>query len=33
MRDAHTAKPHTFRTGDCWFAHNLMANLAQVQDV
>ena len=31
MRDAQTAKPQTFRTGDGWFAYNLVANLAQVQ--
>ena len=31
MRDAQTAKPQTFRTGDGWFAYNLAANLAQVQ--
>ena len=29
MRDAQTAKPQTFRTGDGWFAYNLAANLAQ----
>ena len=33
MRDAQTAKPQTFRTGDGWFAYNLATNLAQVQDV
>ena len=31
MRDAQTAKPHSFRTGDGWFAYNLAANLAQPQ--
>ena len=31
MRDAQTARPQTFRTGDGWFAYNLAANLAQVQ--
>ena len=31
MRDAQTAKPQTVRTGDCWSAYNLAANLAQVQ--
>ena len=30
MRDAQTAKPQTFRTGNGWFAHNLAANLAQM---
>ena len=29
MRDAQTAKPQTFRTGNGWFAYNLAANLAQ----
>ena len=28
MRDAQTARPQTFRTGDGWFAYNLAANLA-----
>ena len=32
MRDAQTAKPQTFRTGDGWFAYNLAANLAQLQN-
>ena len=27
MRDAQTARPQTFRTGDCWFPYNL----AQIQ--
>ena len=31
MRDAQTAKPQTFRTGDRWSAYNLAANLAQIQ--
>ena len=31
MRDAQTAKPQTFWTGDGWFAYNLAANLAQIQ--
>ena len=31
MRDAQTAKPQTFRTGDGWFPYNLAANLAQAQ--
>ena len=31
MRDAQTAKPQTFVTGDGWFAYNLAANLAQIQ--
>ena len=30
MREAQTAKPQTFRTGDGWFAYNLAANLAQI---
>ena len=30
MRDAQTAKPQSFRTGDCWFACNLDVNLAQM---
>ncbi len=28
MRDAQTAKLHSFRTGDGWFAFNLATNLA-----
>ena len=28
MRDAQTAKPQAFRTGDGWFAYNLATNLA-----
>ena len=31
MRDAQTAKPQTFQTGDGWSAYNLAANLAQMQ--
>ena len=31
MRDAQTARPQTFRTGDGWFAYNLVTNLAQTQ--
>ncbi len=31
MREAQTAKPQTFRTGDGWFAYNLAVNLAQVE--
>ena len=31
MRDAQTARPQTFRTGDGRFPYNLAANLAQVQ--
>ena len=31
MRDAQTAKPQTFRTGDGWFPYNLATNLAQLQ--
>ncbi len=30
MRDAQTAKPQSFRTGDGWFAYNLVVNLAQM---
>ena len=30
MRDAQTAKPQSFRTGDGWFAYNLAVNLAQM---
>ena len=29
MRDAQTAKPQSFRTGDGWFTYNLVTNLAQ----
>ena len=28
MRDAQTAKPQTFQTGDGWFIYNLVTNLA-----
>ena len=31
MRDAQTAKPQSFRTGDGWFAYNLEVNLAQME--
>ena len=31
MRDAQTAKPQSFRTGDGWFAFNLATNLAQME--
>ena len=30
MRDAQTAKPQIFRTGDGWFAYNLAINLSQM---
>ena len=30
MRDAQTAKPQVFKTGDGWFAYNLAVNLAQM---
>ena len=30
MREAQTAKPQSFRTGDGWFAYNLAVNLAQM---
>ena len=30
MREAQTAKPQSFRTGDRWFAFNLAVNLAQM---
>ena len=30
MRDAQTAKPQSFKTGDGWFAYNLAVNLAQM---
>ena len=29
MRDAQTAKPQAFRSGDGWFVYNLVTNLAQ----
>ena len=28
MRDAQTAKPQSFRTGDGWFVYNLVTNLS-----
>ena len=31
MRDAQTAKPQTFRTGDGRSAYNLAVNLARIQ--
>ena len=31
MRDAQTAKPQAFQTRDGWSAHNLAANLAELQ--
>ena len=30
MREAQTAKPQTFRTGDGWFPYNLAVNLSQM---
>ena len=30
MQDAQTAKPQAFRTGDGWFAFNLVTNLVQM---
>lgn len=30
QRDAKTAKPQSFRTGDGWFAYNLISNVAQM---
>ena len=30
MREAQSAKPQTFRTGDGWFPYNLVTNLAQI---
>jgi hypothetical protein len=30
QRDAATALPQTFVTGDGWFAYNLVTNLAQI---
>ena len=30
MRDAQTAKPQSFKTGDGWSAFNLAVNLAQM---
>jgi hypothetical protein len=31
VRDAQTAKPQTFRTGDGWFVYNVATNPAQNQ--
>ena len=30
MRDAQSAKPQLFRTGDGWFVYNLVTNLAHL---
>lgn len=30
MRDAASAKPQIFITGDGWFTYNLVTNLAQI---
>jgi len=30
MRDAATAKPQIFVTGDGWFTYNLVTNLSQI---
>jgi hypothetical protein len=30
VRDAQTAKPQIFKTGDGWFTYNLLVNLAQM---
>ena len=30
MRDAQSAKPQLFRTGDGWFVYNLVTNLARL---
>jgi hypothetical protein len=30
QRDAQTAKPQSFKTGDGWFTYNLISNLAQI---
>ena len=30
MRDAQSAKPQVFKTGDGWFAYNLAVNLAHM---
>ena len=30
VRDAQTAKPQTFLTGDGWFAYSLALNLARM---
>jgi hypothetical protein len=31
IRDAQTAKPQIFKTGDGWFTYNLVTNLAQLE--
>ena len=31
MRDAQTARPQTFRTGEGWFVYNLAVNPGQLQ--
>lgn len=31
VRDAQTAKPQIFKTGDGWFTYNLVTNLAQLE--
>jgi len=31
QRDAASAKPQTFITGDGWFTYNLVANLARME--
>lgn len=31
VRDAQTAKPQLFKTGDGWFTYNLVTNLAQLE--
>ena len=31
MRDAQTAKPQTFRTGDGWLPYKLVVDLARMQ--
>ena len=31
VRDAQTAKPQAFRTGDGWFPYNPAVNLAQME--
>lgn len=32
VRDAQTAKPQIFKTGDGWFTYNLVANIAQLEN-
>lgn len=32
IRDAQTAKPQIFKTGDGWFAYNLVTNVAQFKE-